>query len=270
MPHLQSDGARLWYETQGSGPLFIFITGAPGTGAVFKRTAKYLSEEYTTVIYDRRGFSKSYLNGTQDYSQRLERDADDAAELIKSLGNGYPAIIFATSSGAVVGQTLLIRHPGLVDKIMLHEPPLVKALPDAEAASYGAGTKKAYDDYRAKGPIFAMNDFGKLNFTPQEAKLLADGAAAHADPYAVGNQIYWFEREVTVYPFADLKLEELEKHKGKVVWATSEEGSDLPAGRIPQILASKMGMRAVTMPAAHCGYLTEAEDFAQALKTFLE
>lgn len=270
MPNLQVPGATIFYETQGDGPLFVFIPGASGTGAVFKRTIKTLSSDFTTVIYDRRGFSKSYLTGEQDYSARLDRDADDAAELIKALGKGYPAMVFATSSGAVVGRTLLLRNPGLVDRIMLHEPPLVAALPDAERDAYSNGTKKAYDEYRAKGPIYALEDFNAINFTPQEAKLMVMGGKAHTDPFAVGNQLYWFEREVLVYPFADLRLDELEKHKSKIVWATSEEASDLPAGKIPQILARKMEMRAVTMPGAHCGYLTEGEDFAQALLTFLE
>jgi hypothetical protein len=40
---------------------------------------------YTVVTYDRRGFSRSYLEGPQDYEHRLETDADDVRSLIEHL-----------------------------------------------------------------------------------------------------------------------------------------------------------------------------------------
>ena len=52
--------------------------------------------------------------------------------------------------------------------------------------------------------------------------------------------------------------------------ATSEEASHLPAGMVPQILAEKLGKKAIVLPGAHCGYLTEPDDFAQAITTYME
>jgi len=131
-------------------------------------------------------------------------------------------------------------------------------------------TKEAYKVYREKGPLAAMEGFIDINFIPDEAKLMRLGARAHGDPFGVGNQLYWFEREVLVYPFADLRLKELEKQKEKIVFATSAEAGDLPAGMVPQILAEKFGMRAVVLPGAHCGYLTDADDFSQAIIMYME
>jgi pimeloyl-ACP methyl ester carboxylesterase len=270
MPNFQVPGATLFYETYGSGPVLLFIPGASGTGNVFKRVATKLAADFTAVIYDRRGYSKSYLTGEQDYANRLDQDADDAAALLKHLSKDAPAFVFGTSSGAVVSRTVLLRHPDLIEKMMIHEPPLCQALPDGIREPYMAKTKEAYEVYRSQGPIAAMEGFIDVNFTPQEAKLMRLGAKAHADPFGVGNQLYWFERELLVYPFADLRLDELEAHKDKLVFATSEEASELPAGMVPQILAERLGLRAIVLPGAHCGYLTDADDFAQAIIMYME
>jgi pimeloyl-ACP methyl ester carboxylesterase len=271
MPTLPVPGATLFYETLGtSGPLLLLIPGASGTGSVFKRTAITLSRDFTTVFYDRRGYSKSHLTGAQDYTHRLDQDADDAAALIKHLSKGAPAFVFGTSSGAIVARSLLLRHPNAVERVMLHEPPLCLALPDGVREPYMAKTKEAYQVYREQGPVAAMEGFLDFNFTTQEAKLLRLGMRAHADPFAAGNQMYWFEREVLVYPFSELRVEELAQHKDKIVFATSAEAEDLPAGLVPKILAERIGLKAVVLPGAHCGYLTEPDDFAQAVITYIE
>ncbi|MGH3803284.1 MAG: alpha/beta fold hydrolase [Pseudonocardiaceae bacterium] len=53
------------------------------------------------VTYDRRGFSRSQLDGPRDYDHRLEIDADDIRRLIEHLSD-EPATIFGSSSGGVV------------------------------------------------------------------------------------------------------------------------------------------------------------------------
>src|SRR5262249_12740700 len=82
MSILAVPGARLYYETHGSGPLLLMIPGAPGTADVFTRVTDHLAAHYTVVTYDRRGFSRSQRDGSQDYDHRLETDADDVWRLI--------------------------------------------------------------------------------------------------------------------------------------------------------------------------------------------
>ncbi len=85
MSTLEAPAARLYYDIQGSGPYLFMIPGGTGTGEVFKGVAEYLATRYTVVSYDRRGFSRSQLDGPQDYSRRLETDANDVRLLIKRL-----------------------------------------------------------------------------------------------------------------------------------------------------------------------------------------
>lgn len=60
-------GADLYYETHGHGPLLI-------SGSRGQRGRRHLSRgrhtsrgHYTVVLFDRRGFSRSTLDGPQDY-----------------------------------------------------------------------------------------------------------------------------------------------------------------------------------------------------------
>ncbi|KFY91456.1 hypothetical protein V498_05459 [Pseudogymnoascus sp. VKM F-4517 (FW-2822)] len=96
MPDLHVNGAKLYYETFGSGPLLLLIPGADGRGTVFHDTAKYLSSHFTVACWDRRGFSQSLLIGVQDFADRLSVDADDACALIQHLSD-RPAFVFGTS-----------------------------------------------------------------------------------------------------------------------------------------------------------------------------
>jgi dienelactone hydrolase len=113
MRALEMPGARLYYETHGSGPLLVMIPGAGGAADVFRMVTEHLAAHYTVVIYDRRGFSRSRLDGPQDYDRRLETDADDVRRLVDHLGDG-PAIVFGASSGAIVALALLTHHPSVV------------------------------------------------------------------------------------------------------------------------------------------------------------
>jgi pimeloyl-ACP methyl ester carboxylesterase len=65
MSLLDVPGARLYYETHGSGPLLLLIPGASGTVGGFAG-GEHLAAQYTVVAYDRRGFSRSRLAGPQD------------------------------------------------------------------------------------------------------------------------------------------------------------------------------------------------------------
>jgi pimeloyl-ACP methyl ester carboxylesterase len=55
----------------------LMVPGANGDANIFKTVTQHLAARYTVVTYDRRGFSRSQLDGPQDYDRRLETDADD-------------------------------------------------------------------------------------------------------------------------------------------------------------------------------------------------
>lgn len=127
---LEVNDARLYHEARGSGPPVLFIPGATGDAGHFERVAEFLSDEFTVITYDRRGNSRSPRPDGWD-STSPEQQSDDAAGLIEALGIA-PAAIFATSSGAIIGLGLVIRHPDLLRGVILHEPPLSAGMANPE------------------------------------------------------------------------------------------------------------------------------------------
>jgi len=55
---IEANGTTLYYERRGCGPALLFISGAAGDAADHAPTAELLAGEFTTVTYDRRGFSR--------------------------------------------------------------------------------------------------------------------------------------------------------------------------------------------------------------------
>ncbi len=140
----------------GSGPLLILIPGASGTGESFRPLASHLISQYQVVTYDRRGFSRSHLDGPQDYDHRLATDADDVRRLIEHLTD-QPALVFGSSSGAIVALEVLTRYPERVQTVVAHEPPVVSLLPDA--AKWWAFFDRVYDSSHKNGIPKAMHQF---------------------------------------------------------------------------------------------------------------
>src|SRR5712691_7434311 len=148
MSTLKVPSAQLSYEVTGEGPLLILIPGAAGVGEVFRQVVDELAARYQVVTYDRRGFSRSSLDGPQDYDHRLSTDADDVRRLIEHLTD-KPATVFGSSSGAMVALEVLIHSPERVQTVVVHEPPTVSLLPDA--AKWQAFFDGVYDTYREAG-----------------------------------------------------------------------------------------------------------------------
>lgn len=275
---LDLENASLNFEIQGKGPLLLFIAGARGSGTTdFNAVADKLGKSFSVLTYDRRGYSKSPISGEQDYSRRLERDADDAAELIQhvvsTLRPESAVYVFGTSSGAIVALNLLCRHPSLVTKLIAHEPPWHNALSDDEGRDELVKTQQMYDLYRAKGVHAALRSFSSVNFTPKEIAAFVARAKEGPNPYDWGNILYWFERELLVYPFADAPWDILQKPevKERLILGVSIDGGNLPAGRVAKKMAGRLGpdVAVETFPGGHLPYFTDVEPFTTQLTQVL-
>jgi pimeloyl-ACP methyl ester carboxylesterase len=129
------NGTTLYYEIRGSGPTLFFIPGAEGDAEEYLRVADLLKEEFTILSYDRRGFSRSPRPAGFD-GTTVDEQAEDAAALLQALDLA-PATVWGNSSGAIIALALVLRHPELVTKALLHEPPLAAGMSDPAATSAG-------------------------------------------------------------------------------------------------------------------------------------
>ena len=123
MKTLELQGAKLLYHKVGNGPVIIFIPGANGTGDIFMPLAQQLKDKFTVVAVDRRGYGQSELTEplpeeaiNPDSRYRVKRDAQDIAELAKSLSD-EPVYVLGSSSGSIVAMHVLKEHPEVVKKL---------------------------------------------------------------------------------------------------------------------------------------------------------
>jgi pimeloyl-ACP methyl ester carboxylesterase len=249
-------GAQLYYEIQGSGPLMLMIPGAPGEAGVFKKVSKHLKLNYTVVTYDRRGFSRSRLDGSQDYDRRLETDADDVRRLIEHLSDN-PAIIFGSSSGGVIALEVLTRHPSVVSTLAPFEPAALRLLPDGQ--KWLDFLFEIYDLYRQSGVEPALRQFRERAFPKCDHEVMA---RARENEDALANAAYWFEHELRQYPAVDLDLASLKAHADRIVLVAGRESRGYPGYEVNVELGKIIGRPLIELPGGHVGYVTQPAEFA--------
>jgi pimeloyl-ACP methyl ester carboxylesterase len=259
MSILQVPGARLSYQTRGSGPLLLMVPGASGEAGIFNRVTEHLAAYYTVLTYDRRGFSRSQLDGPQDYNHRLQTDADDARWLIEQLRE-EPATVFGASSGGIVALEVLTRHPWVVGTLVPFEPPAVRQLPDGQ--QWIDFFSEVYELYCQAGMEPALQRFREQAFAASDRQAMARAMDPTNSEYARTNAAYWFEHELRQYPAVDLELDALKKHAGRIVPMAGRQSRGHPAYEVNVQLARKLGRDLIELPGGHVGLATQPAEFA--------
>lgn len=266
MSTLNVPGARLFYETHGSGPLMLMVPGATGSGDSFKLVAEHLAAHYTVVTYDRRGFSRSHLDGPQDDDRRLETDADDARRLIEHLSD-EPTTVFGASSGGVVALAVLTHHPSVVRTLVPFEPPAVRLLPDGQRWLDFFST--VYERYRESGVDPALKMFRERAFPASDREHMARARNGKNRETLLANAIYWFEHELRQYPAVALDLDALTAHADRIAPAVGRESRGYPCCEVTVELGKTLARDVVELPGGHVGCVAEPAAFARAIHAHL-
>lgn len=141
-------GGTLLYEVSGDGPVLLMISGGGTDAAVYDGVVPQLAAQYTVVTYEPRGNS-------------LDVAAEDARAILDAVAGDDSAYVFGSSSGAITGLELLIRHPERIRLLIAHEPPAVEldvaalvALEDKLIPAVGSEPSEVL----AVEPILALSD----------------------------------------------------------------------------------------------------------------
>jgi esterase len=118
MPKIFANGVSLYYEDHGSGEPIVGIHGAGSSAAVWADAVEVLATLGRTVVYDRRGCSRS--ERPEPYVTNVHEQADDAAALIDAL-RAAPAIVIGRSYGVDIAIDLALRYPDRVRALALLE-----------------------------------------------------------------------------------------------------------------------------------------------------
>lgn len=108
---------KLAYYIRGEGEPLLLINGFMSTMSMWDPVmVAELAKTHQLILFDNRGVGMS--TDTKANNTTIPQMADDAAALIKALGF-EKANVLSWSMGARIGQQLLIRHPDVVDKMIL-------------------------------------------------------------------------------------------------------------------------------------------------------
>ena len=114
-----TDGVRLNYEIEGSGPPLVLHLGA-GCDASLWRAAGYiepLSKSYRCILFDHRGHGRSD-HPTSVKANHIDRYADDVVALVEHLGDSTVSY-FGWSNGIQVGLKAAELHPEKFSALIL-------------------------------------------------------------------------------------------------------------------------------------------------------
>ena len=151
-----TEGAEIYCERRGNGPLLLLITGGMGDAGFYSSAADILANEFTVLNYNRRCNSRS--TGDRSIDMTVAQQAIDAAAIIKAMGHDK-AIIFGSSGGGIISLELAANKPDVIDFLIVHEPPVIELLPAADADKYRSFHHDIYLKYLREGWKAALPDF---------------------------------------------------------------------------------------------------------------
>lgn len=120
------NGVRLFYELDGTprGVPLVLVHGSWDSHHDWDAIMPGLTDAFQVLRYDRRGHSQSERPSGQG---SIREDVADLAALIEHL-KLVPAWVVGNSFGASIALRLAGEHPGLLQGVVVHEPPLVSLL----------------------------------------------------------------------------------------------------------------------------------------------
>lgn len=231
MPEIRVNGVTLYYEEHGAGAPILCIHGTGSSAAVWGGAAAELAKHGRTIVYDRRGFSRSERPEPLVMDVRLH--ADDAAALLDAL-DAAPAVVIGRSQGGEVAVDLVLRHPDRVRALVLLE---------GGGLSLGESTRRWLGELDERVFAAAEADVGTVGETMLSGVLGADGWAAL--PGSVQEM------------FTDNGPAIVAEHRGGHLGATAEELGAVThptllvgAKASPPELVEMTGLMAAAMPSA--------------------
>jgi pimeloyl-ACP methyl ester carboxylesterase len=115
LPSIQLGLHTAWYDEHGSGQPLLLIPGLGASRLSWWKQIEPLSRRYRVISFDNRDAGDS-AHATAPYT--IGELAEDAARAIEALGLG-PTYVVGWSMGTFISQELTVRHPQLVEKLIL-------------------------------------------------------------------------------------------------------------------------------------------------------
>lgn len=251
---------KLYVEEHGDGQPLLLLTGLGYAIWSWQRQLPDWSQRFRCIAVENRGTGRS-PKPPGPYS--IEQMADDAAEML----GGRRAHVAGFSMGGYIAQTLAVRHPQLVERLVLvctaTGGPEVRKTPEETAAAWLANANRPPPEFaRATMPLSFRPGWADENADELEA-LLADRLEFPTPPECWRAQydacVEWGAR---VTPVEEIRAPTLVVHGDADRIVRYENGVEL-ARRIPRARFETFA------GAGHLLFIEEPERFNRLVEEFL-
>ncbi len=258
-----NEGAEIYCERRGNGPLLLLITGAMEDAGFYSSAADILAENFTVVSYDRRCNSRT--SGDRSADMTVAQQARDAVSIIKTTGF-QKAIVLGRSGGATIALELAATRPELIDFLIVHEPPVIELLPDSDARRrWRAFVNEIYTKSQHEGLQAAKTEFMASLINVPDTPYRSD-----LNQRISGNVDFFFKHEFRAFFEYIPNIENIRNYSVKMVTATGRDSDDAYYVQATKVLASKVGCENVEFPGHHDVSYWMPEKFADAIENTLK
>lgn len=123
MASIDINGTSFEYSEDGSGEPLVFVHGSASDYRTWQSQRDEFAKQFRTIVYSRRfHWPNEQIAEGVDYS--MSEQLDDLHTLLLSL-DAAPAHLVGHSYGAFLCLLLAIKEPGLVNSLVLAEPPII-------------------------------------------------------------------------------------------------------------------------------------------------
>lgn len=129
---IQLDSTLVNYVEAGKGKALVLIHGLGGNASHWKRNMEQLSGDYRCIAIDLPGYGNSDPVNRTEAATQLDFYAETVAAVLKKLAIPT-AVVMGHSMGGQVAMVLALKHPLLVEKLVLIAPAGLETFTDAEA-----------------------------------------------------------------------------------------------------------------------------------------
>jgi pimeloyl-ACP methyl ester carboxylesterase len=263
MPTLTRPDIDLHYEDSGSGPPLLLVAGLACDSMSWLPVAAPLARSFRLIRPDNRGVGRTR---PQDAASSIEAMADDCAALIRHLGLRRVHLL-GHSMGAFIARRLAVRHPDLVDRLVL------AACGEAAGARNLALFRDLADDYPpASDPARWHRRLYAWIFTRRffedPAKLDAATRWALDSPYP--QSAAGFRRQVDAMANDDAAASDASRIAARTLILIGREDLLFPIASAQRFAATIAGARlAIVEDAAHALHTERPDAFVAAVAEFL-
>lgn len=115
MAHVERDGARIYWESVGTGLPLMMVAGLGGVATYWTPQVEHFSKNYRVILHDQRGTGRS----SQIPVKSVEQMADDAIAVMDAAGVER-TLYLGHSTGGAIGVALALKYPERISGLVIN------------------------------------------------------------------------------------------------------------------------------------------------------